>query len=147
MRDLIHYTTGCTGDCDYTSPLVEQARQAMQYGQWWAEHLFEQRGADGCDQIATIAETPNWFNDGYGRHFRIDDDGAQNITTRCAAYLSVRLLTDASPPQEVWNEFQERVIDFCENVFPTSHLGRGRTIVLTGVRHDNALKPKRKRNI
>ena len=146
-RDLTYYTTGCMGDCHYSSPLVEQARKDMRYGAWWAEHLVEQSMPGGRAQIATMAETPHWFNDGYGRMYRIDDGCAENITTRCAAYLSVRLLTDELPPPEVWDEFQERVIDFCEHVFPTSHLGRQRRIVLTGVRQEHAPKPKRKRNI
>lgn len=140
VRDFTYYTTGCTGGAP--SPLAEQARKEMRHAQWWDENLVEQAVSEGRSQIATITATPQWFNDGYGRHFHVDDEQAQHITTRCAAYLSVRLRTRVLPPQEVWDEFQERAIEFSETIYPQLDPGRN-TITLTGARQEQrARKPK-----
>lgn len=139
VRDFTYYTTGTTGDCDVVSSLADTARDAMVHAQWWEEHLIEQRSANRDDrrtQIATIAPTPGWFNNGYGQHFRVDSDEASKIETRCDAYMSVLLTTDVLPPNNVLEEFQQRAIAFCEDVFPTLRPELKTIITLTGVRQE-----------
>lgn len=147
-RQLVAFATGCFGDCGVGDTEAQLARQQMTHYAWWEENMIEQEdedhGAD-CMRPASICPTPGWFNNGMGYNFRADSDEAETIEGRYPAYLSVKMVVEQLPPQEVWDEFQERLIEFCEQYYPVMHSYS--TITLTGVRHESAPSSKHKRNI
>ncbi len=150
-RQLVAFATGCFGDCGVGDTEAQLARQQMTHYAWWEENIIEQEdedhGAD-CMRPASICPTPGWLNNGMGYHFRADSDEAETIEGRYPAYLSVKMVVEQLPPQEVWDEFQERVIEFCETYFLTHWSNSTKQpITLTGVRQENAPSSKRKHTI
>jgi len=150
-REMVAYATGCYGDCGVGDTEADMAREKLKHYAWWEENMVEQEDEDyGAEMMrpASICPTPGWFNNGRGYHFRADSEEAETIEGRYPAYLSVKMVVKQLPPQEVWDEFQERVIEFCEQYYPTMcSYKTEQPIVLTGVRQENAPTAKRKRNI
>lgn len=150
-RQLVAFATGCYGDCGVGDTESQLAREEMTHYAWWEDNMIEQEdedhGAD-CMRPASICPTPGWFNNGMGYHFRADSDEAETIQARYPAYLSVKMVVEQLPPQDVWEEFQERVIEFCEHYYPSMRSYKTeQPITLTGVRHESAPSSKRKHNI
>lgn len=140
-RQMVAFATGCYGDCGVGDTEAELAREDMQHYSWWEDNMVMQEDDEyGADVMrpASIHPTPGWFNNGRGYHFRGDSDEADTITERYPAYLSVKMVVEQLPPQEVWEEFQERVIEFCEHYYPTMRSYKTEApIVLTGVRQED----------
>ena len=57
---------------------------------------------------------PRWVNNGLGVEARVDSDEAQQWERHYTSYQSVAIVVRQLPPSDVWEEFQDRVIDFCE---------------------------------
>lgn len=151
-REMVAYATGCYGDCGVGDYLAEQAQEKMKHYAWWEKHMVNQPDEDtgeDCMRPADIWPTPGWVNNGYGLHLREDSEEAEALTTCYPAYQSVVMVVDELPPQEVWEEFQERVIEFCEKVYPAEapSYKKQHPITLTGVRQEAIPTPSRKRSV
>lgn len=139
-RQMVAYATGRSGDCGVGDEEAEVARNEMKHHDWWEENMVMQEDDEHGDEVmrpASICPTPGWFNNGTGYHFRADSDEADTIKGRYPAYLSVKMVVEQLPPEDVWEEFQERVIEFCENYYPTMRSYKTEApITLTGVRQE-----------
>lgn len=146
-REMVAFATGCSGDCGVGDFLAKESRDKMTHYAWWEKHMVMQEDKTyGADMMrpASIYPTPGWFNNGSGYHFRADSDEAETIEGRYPAYMSVKMVVDEVPPAEVWDEFQERVIDYCERVYVQNapHWKTQKPITLTGVRIESAPNAK-----
>ena len=150
-RELVAYATGCYGDCSVGETEAEDAREEMAHYAWWEQHMVMQEDEEyGAEMMrpASIYPTPGWVNNGRGWCAPADSPEAQDFEHRCPAYLSVKMVVDELPPQEVWDEFQERVIDFCETYFLTHWSNSTKQpITLTGVRQEKVASPKQRRRV
>lgn len=148
-REMVAYATGCADERAPQEDLANSARRDMRFGQWWADNIVAHVGPEKEEAcVANIAATPGWFNNGMGGHFQIGAVGVDIGGRHYPAYQSVSVAVRNLPPPEVWEEFQERVIDFCERVYaqtaPTWNPHRS-AIGLTGVRTASLeTQPKRR---
>ena len=139
-RPMIAYATGCAdSDTGYTVEAAA-ARAELVHHAWWQQNIVPQKDHKhkGYFSIVEIWPSPNWGSDGSGGHFHVDSEKGQNLFS--AAYLSLAVVVKTLPPSEVWEEFQERVIDFCDNQYMGTD---GKRITLQGVRQE-PLRPKMK---
>lgn len=141
-RELVAFATGCAHEDSHSGihDIAGTARAQMQFGDWWQNHIKEHAGEDDeyppC--YANIAATPGWFNNGMGGHFRVGTPGVDVGGRHYPAYQSVSLAVREFPPADVWEEFQERLIEFCDNFYvqsAPSYNPHRLPITLTGVRH------------
>lgn len=145
-RELVAFATGCSHEYDHggIEKIANTARSQMTFGDWWRYHIEEHSGDDEDDPpcYANIAPTPGWFNNGMGGHFKIGDPGVDVGGHHYPAYQSVSIAVDELPPADVWNEFQERVIEFCERFYvenPPAYNPHRTPITLTGVRQEEVV--------
>jgi len=133
-RELIAFATGCAHD-DYDHKgihaIANTARTQMTFGDWWKYHIEEHQGDDDeyPASYANIALTPDRFENG--------SNGQQY-----PAYQSVSVAVNGLPPAEVWNEFQERVIEFCERYYvdnPPAYETHREPITVIGVRQEEVV--------
>lgn len=150
-REMVAYATGCYGDCGVGDGEAQDAREEMTHYSWWEQHMVMQEDEEyGAEMMrpAAIHPTPGWVNNGRGWCVPENSPEAQDFERTYPAYLSVKMVVKQLPPQDVWDEFQERVIEFCEQYYPTMcSYKTEQPIVLTGVRQESAPTSKRKRNI
>ena len=150
-RELVAYATGCFGECGVGDCLAEESRDEMTHHAWWEKHMVMQEDDEyGADMMrpASIHPTPGWVNNGRGWCVPAHSPEAQDFERTYPAYLSVKMVVDELPPKDVWEEFQERVIEFCETYFLTHWSNSTKQpITLTGVRQESAPTPKRKNTI
>lgn len=150
-RELVAYATGCYGDCGVGDGEAEDAREEMTHYAWWEQHMVMQEDDEyGAEMMrpAAIHPTPGWVNNGRGWCVPASSPEAQDFERTYPAYLSVKMVVDQLPPKDVWEEFQERVIEFCETYFLTHWSNSAKKpITLTGVRQESAPTSKRKNTI
>lgn len=150
-RELVAYATGCYGDCGVGDGEAEDARAKMKHYAWWEQHMVMQEDDEhGADMMRPVSlhPTPDWVNNGRGWCARADSVEAENFERTYPAYLSVKMVVDQLPPTEVWEEFQERVIDFCETYYLTHWSNSAKQpITLTGVRQEAAPASKLKQRV
>lgn len=132
-RELCAYATAQIGDCQVGHDLAMGAEVELQHLDWWAEHIVQVSNPEGTGRPVRTWATPGWFNHGMGVHYRdlpeIEAAALQDFQTRIVeyqghlsdrdkaltkypAYLSVAIFVDQLPPREVWDEFQQRVLQF-----------------------------------
>ena len=128
-REMTAFSTGLLAEGGMVGEeLAEEAQQKMKHHSWWAKNVILQANEDYPGYLfpVTMAATPGWYNDGYGGEHRADSEEAAQHTNKYPSYQSILITTKTSPPQEVWEEFQERLIEFCED----------NDLTLTGVRRE-----------
>lgn len=139
-RELVAFATGCWHENDHSGieQIAKNAHTDMAFGLWWQQNILEHVGTEKeCPAYANIAATPGWFNNGMGGHFKIGTPGVDIGGRHYPAYQSVSLAVRETPPEDVWEEFQERVIEFCERFYvqsAPSYNPHRLPITLTGVR-------------
>lgn len=145
-RELVAFATGCSHEYDHggIEDIANTARSQMTFGEWWAHHIEEHQGDDDeyPELYANIAATPGWFNNGMGGHFKIGTPGVDVGGRHYPAYQSVSIAVRELPPADVWNEFQERLIEFCERFYvenPPAYNPHRTPITLTGVRQEEVV--------
>lgn len=146
-RELVAFATGCSHhDYDHQGihAIANAARAQMKFGDWWKYHIQEHQGDDDeyPESYANIAPTPGWFNNGMGGDFKIGTPGVDVGGRHYPAYMSVSIAVDELPPADVWNEFQERLIEFCERFYvenPPAYNPHRTPITLTGVRQEEVV--------
>lgn len=82
--------------------------------EWWEDHSIEEDDDEYGPQQMGIQVTPNWFNNGMGKHKRADDPDISNFKHKCPAYLSVGIFVDEVPPENVIKEIKKRAKEFCD---------------------------------
>lgn len=133
-RQMVAFATGCYGECDVGDDLAQRACAEMTHHAWWEQHIIMQKDENPeleCWRPVSLEITPGFFMCVKGL-MSDDDTDAERFQRRSPVYLSLKIQVDELPPQDVWEEFQERVIAFCETVWvPPS---QPKAIALTGVR-------------
>lgn len=73
-RELCAHVTGHTGDCEVGDDLAEEAKEVLEHKIWWDENIKQVEDEEHSEfyRPCAIYETPEYFNDGYGGHFRRD---------------------------------------------------------------------------
>lgn len=71
-REMCAYITGQVGDCEVGSEIAEENSDQIKYLDWWEEHIVNERDDSdyGCYRPASIWDTPYWFNNGTGGHYK-----------------------------------------------------------------------------
>lgn len=110
-RELCAYLTGQIGECGVGSHIATGESNNIKHIQWWVEHaLYLDEDSDPdehkCYRPVSIFLNPRYYNNGYGHHFLIKD---YRTGPTFPAYNSVAIFVNNIPPNEVMEEFKERV--------------------------------------
>ena len=69
-RDMCAYITGQFGECEVGSNIAELEKEFIKNYEWFEEHIVQKPDEHGCHRPCSIWETPGWFNNGSGGHFK-----------------------------------------------------------------------------
>lgn len=68
-REITAYMTGCVGDCEVGSDQAQIFKEEIREG-FFDDLIVWKPDEDGCHRPCIIWDTPGWFNDGMGGHWR-----------------------------------------------------------------------------
>ena len=140
---MVAFTTGCIDDhSTMYEHVARNARSEMKFYDWWSKNIVAvadpQGEYEGATFVANIWPNPRWVNNGFAVEARVDSDEAQQWERHYTSYQSVAIVVRQLPPSDVWEEFQDRVIEFCEfgyDKYKRFEYGKP-SIGLEGVRHE-----------
>lgn len=152
-RQMFSYITGLENPRE--DGIGEYASKSILNLNWWKEHATEEEHPEYGPQNMNIEITPNWFNDGKGRHKKADDPNIDNFKHKFPAYLSVGIFVDEVPPQNVIEEIEKRAKDFCnfygkifnENNIRINQLKLTDTLTYSGIRIIEVVEEKKNKEV
>jgi len=73
-REMTAYMTGQYGDCGVGAELISEIESAGLSADYFEDLIDTRPDEHGCYRPCKIWQTPGWFNDGLGGHFREGDE-------------------------------------------------------------------------
>ncbi len=68
-RPMCAYLTGQIAECGVGREIADEVKNDIAHLSWWQENTAYLTDERGTQRPTSIFSTPNWFNNGFGRHF------------------------------------------------------------------------------
>lgn len=111
-RQMCAYLTGQVGECGVGQGFVEKYSQDIKNLEWWEKNIYQKADEYGCYRPVELYPTEGWLNNGMGKCFKQTEQDEKGYP----AYLSVAVLMNEEPTEEIINEFVQRAKNFCINL-------------------------------
>lgn len=105
-REMAAFITGHVGECGAGKEWAKQCQKPL--SDKFVLYLPDEHG---CCRPVSIWETPHWFNDGNGNHYR-EKDNDTNVTHKHPAYQSVAIFLSRKPNIRERELLKDRAYNF-----------------------------------
>src|ERR1051326_8259449 len=137
-RDMCAYITGQIGDCEVGKEYANLFKKQSIVNDDFFDNIQSRADDHGCYRPCSIWETPGWFNNGMGGHFKNDDPDANEKALKAyvkameetyggyiKSTLSVRDLPEAERKRLGWTEEGiERTVKQHQKEIEKAQIGR-----------------------
>lgn len=107
-REMCAYLTGCVGGCDVGKEYVNLRPEPMDFD----DLLRWEPDDNGCFRPCEIWETPGFWNDGNGKHYKTGEGPEKKI--KHPAYQSVIIYFQDRPTLAAIHYLKERAYEFSD---------------------------------